>query len=133
MIRRPPRSTLFPYTTLFRSLDFGGVQLRCGLRRHEDGYDGDHAALLWAFSRRRLTSSHWMFWKKASTYLAAADRKSTRLNSSHGYISYAVFCLKKKKNATSHLIRAGRKMTSLQHAPALAKTSRAPALAPDLT
>src|SRR6266571_247508 len=68
MIRRPPRSTLFPYTTLFRS---GGAA---------ESVAGSRAA--WAF---RLT-------------LAPTDRKSTRLNSSHMSISYAVFCLKKKKN-----------------------------------
>src|SRR2546422_5403889 len=93
MIRRPPRSTLFPYTTLFRSLDalaelldslhvvlihppgpIGGVG-RSGLERLDPLLDlevpGD------------------------------VDRKSTRLNSSHGYISYAVFCLKKKKKKTT--------------------------------
>src|SRR2546429_9503823 len=69
MIRRPPRSTLFPYTTLFRS-DYGTSAGKRTLSR----------------STRRLTQ----FWRKG-------DRKSTRLNSSHGYISYAVFCLKKKK------------------------------------
>src|SRR2546422_4583914 len=77
MIRRPPRSTLFPYTTLFRSME----RHQHGPRRvlierhtrddlHEQGVHGGHDRL--------------------------ADRKSTRLNSSHGYISYAVFCLKKK-------------------------------------
>src|SRR2546429_1446636 len=79
MIRRPPRSTLFPYTTLFRSHRVEvGVEER--LRQGARGFvtlrvegDGEQPA---AF---------------------AEDRKSTRLNSSHGYISYAVFCLKKKK------------------------------------
>src|SRR2546422_2976700 len=67
MIRRPPRSTLFPYTTLFRS--------------HEPPHDEPlGSAVEQAIARRR-----------------DQDRKSTRLNSSHGYISYAVFCLKKKK------------------------------------
>src|SRR5687768_17718454 len=70
MIRRPPRSTLFPYTTLFRSL-FREPHLP-GLPDH----DGDIHR--WVRTR------------------ADGDRKSTRLNSSHGYISYAVFCLKKK-------------------------------------
>src|SRR5438309_5586358 len=70
MIRRPPRSTLFPYTTLFRSLQRG-----CG--RNERPGAGDAAA------RRPRTDGE--------------DRKSTRLNSSHSSISYAVFCLKKKK------------------------------------
>src|SRR2546422_2700155 len=71
MIRRPPRSTLFPYTTLFRSRG-SRVELR-RLRRRR--------------SARRAAPG-------AGPY---GDRKSTRLNSSHGYISYAVFCLKKKK------------------------------------
>src|SRR2546422_5411774 len=75
MIRRPPRSTLFPYTTLFRSLHVGlRTRLRSGIERpHHGGLD------LHEVGRR------------------GRDRKSTRLNSSHGYISYAVFCLKKKK------------------------------------
>src|SRR2546427_5883827 len=73
MIRRPPRSTLFPYTTLFRSSEE---------RRH-----GPHAASLrrcWTAGRRSRRRR--------------SDRKSTRLNSSHSQISYAVFCLKKKNN-----------------------------------
>src|SRR2546429_4378944 len=76
MIRRPPRSTLFPYTTLFRSLP--PVRARRGA-------DAARGAGL-----RRLRG-------------AGQDRKSTRLNSSHGYISYAVFCLKKKKTYTASL------------------------------
>src|SRR2546422_3138728 len=75
MIRRPPRSTLFPYTTLFRS--------RAAARRSERG--GAPAA-----AGDRLEGQH-------PGLHPAGDRKSTRLNSSHGYISYAVFCLKKKK------------------------------------
>src|SRR2546422_2223602 len=74
MIRRPPRSTLFPYTTLFRSLDAG--ERRCVTQR----------------VGRRLALS------QLHHQVEEVDRKSTRLNSSHGYISYAVFCLKKKKN-----------------------------------
>src|SRR2546422_6869035 len=77
MIRRPPRSTLFPYTTLFRSL--------AGAR---EGIDAGDEAKLAAIAARlpvRFEGED-------------IDRKSTRLNSSHGYISYAVFCLKKKKN-----------------------------------
>src|SRR5687768_17670859 len=73
MIRRPPRSTLFPYTTLFRS-----PLLRRGTRGR-DGMNG------WTDPRQSARADD------------RADRKSTRLNSSHGYISYAVFCLKKKK------------------------------------
>src|SRR2546422_8223446 len=74
MIRRPPRSTLFPYTTLFRSR--GGY--RAARLRHRHGVS--HRLRLPPVPRR-----------------PDVDRKSTRLNSSHGYISYAVFCLKKKK------------------------------------
>src|SRR5256885_5931453 len=89
MIRRPPRSTLFPYTTLFRSssavggLDPRGVTLvvLMGLARS--------AALA-----GRLLERGWV----SQTPAAVIDRKSTRLNSSHLVISYAVFCLKKKKN-----------------------------------
>src|SRR2546422_1970237 len=86
MIRRPPRSTLFPYTTLFRS-DLQPLGDAARLRRLGGGLD---AQLL-----LRL-GGH--FHHVAGTHLVRRkDRKSTRLNSSHGYISYAVFCLKKKK------------------------------------
>src|SRR2546429_6254413 len=74
MIRRPPRSTLFPYTTLFRSTGHANVFSRVPL--------ADWIGVLGS----RLRYVH-------------LDRKSTRLNSSHGYISYAVFCLKKKKKS----------------------------------
>src|SRR2546422_5306462 len=81
MIRRPPRSTLFPYTTLFRSTQAAtqGPQYRV------------------AQANERAAAA--AFRGQLGTYLprATLDRKSTRLNSSHGYISYAVFCLKKKK------------------------------------
>src|SRR2546422_5437541 len=79
MIRRPPRSTLFPYTTLFRSL----LRLACADDRSGHG-------------RVAQRPSHGGGARE--TVVALADRKSTRLNSSHGYISYAVFCLKKKKS-----------------------------------
>src|SRR2546429_5019458 len=76
MIRRPPRSTLFPYTTLFRShgliVHFGAHGRK--FRGHGTSFDD----------------------------FATEDRKSTRLNSSHGYISYAVFCLKKKKKKITY-------------------------------
>src|SRR2546422_7095255 len=78
MIRRPPRSTLFPYTTLFRSELF-----TCWADRRIGGYADSHI--------RRAAAPH------PPIRPSALDRKSTRLNSSHGYISYAVFCLKKKK------------------------------------
>src|SRR2546429_3819448 len=80
MIRRPPRSTLFPYTTLFRSPVVPG-QLGRGQRLH--------ARLSIFLSGSRVEGR--------SDRPLQRDRKSTRLNSSHGYISYAVFCLKKKK------------------------------------
>src|SRR2546422_7965434 len=82
MIRRPPRSTLFPYTTLFRSQnsDLRGVAAGDAKSRCATAGGGEDLAHL----GHRLQLS--------------LDRKSTRLNSSHGYISYAVFCLKKKKN-----------------------------------
>src|SRR2546430_6221666 len=83
MIRRPPRSTLFPYTTLFRSRANSLPQVL--LRRR-------HIALVpWASRSDSVPPSQ-------SHRRSASDRKSTRLNSSHSQISYAVFCLKKKKN-----------------------------------
>src|SRR2546422_5570834 len=89
MIRRPPRSTLFPYTTLFRSLvrvlKLGAIHLDHRPRVPEQYLrSGFHNARLPRPGRPRNR-----------------DRKSTRLNSSHGYISYAVFCLKKKKKKQS--------------------------------
>src|SRR2546422_3916328 len=86
MIRRPPRSTLFPYTTLFRSEDF----VRLLAQGHDAGLELD------VLERSLVQSLHFRFRRRAGR--GHRDRKSTRLNSSHGYISYAVFCLKKKKN-----------------------------------
>src|SRR5256885_9977800 len=80
MIRRPPRSTLFPYTTLFRSRRGGGWQ---GSHRRASIIDRGPTKT----ARNRRVAEH----------RRGADRKSTRLNSSHLVISYAVFCLKKKK------------------------------------
>src|SRR2546422_5765994 len=99
MIRRPPRSTLFPYTTLFRSLIQGAcvgggllVASQCDLRICDEsarfGVPVKNLGLVEAYDE-----------------LQGIDRKSTRLNSSHGYISYAVFCLKKKKNKDDRLKR----------------------------
>src|SRR2546422_5662261 len=92
MIRRPPRSTLFPYTTLFRSRS-DAVDERHRQRRVLPPQTR-RVAVLHGLHRHREQPEH------AASARAAADqdRKSTRLNSSHGYISYAVFCLKKKKN-----------------------------------
>src|SRR2546422_7822603 len=93
MIRRPPRSTLFPYTTLFRSLEQTDV-----LQRHSqqvgDVQQVGKLVRLEPHSACRPNRNH----SKRSLFPRERDRKSTRLNSSHGYISYAVFCLKKKKN-----------------------------------
>src|SRR2546429_5673842 len=83
MIRRPPRSTLFPYTTLFRSV----LALLCVRPIGTLAQKGDTAQ---------------------NTPAPLGDRKSTRLNSSHGYISYAVFCLKKKKHRDHSSTRASR-------------------------
>src|SRR3712207_7360475 len=91
MIRRPPRSTLFPYTTLFRS----GVGVGPA---HREGNEIVRTNYLLPFE---LVSVHLLVVLIGAAYLARAkrrrrDRKSTRLNSSHANISYAVFCLKKK-------------------------------------
>src|SRR3989449_8148514 len=92
MIRRPPRSTLFPYTTLFRSVylsywvKYSANWVGSGQPYHP------HEFLF-------LTNEDGAYIGPSATHLT--DRKSTRLNSSHGYISYAVFCLKKKKKKSS--------------------------------
>src|SRR2546422_8580397 len=99
MIRRPPRSTLFPYTTLFRSLKAGydwfypyyrdrALALMLGVTPYE--------MLLAAVGAKDDPSN-------ISYGVTPRDRKSTRLNSSHGYISYAVFCLKKKNIPPQHI------------------------------
>src|SRR5687768_17885771 len=92
MLRRPPRSTLFPYTTLFRS------DVLDELLRPVERVDDPHAAACEALARvGRLLGEPSVVGERLLDVRADADRKSTRLNSSHGYISYAVFCLKKKK------------------------------------
>src|SRR2546422_6227974 len=101
MIRRPPRSTLFPYTTLFRSNYGEGANVYSALTKqplthHSVGPQVDLHDLLDPADAQPIN-------QKCDTPDGAPneerdeDRKSTRLNSSHGYISYAVFCLKKKK------------------------------------
>src|SRR2546427_8655057 len=98
MIRRPPRSTLFPYTTLFRSLRSGDRDVKAVQREQEldparevfaarRGHREEHDRRLLALERVDRANGD------------LGDRKSTRLNSSHSQISYAVFCLKKKKNS----------------------------------
>src|SRR5688572_32473112 len=88
MIRRPPRSTLFPYTTLFRS---------SGAPRGLPEVGIEAPVYLRAVLGRLLERSPQRRYPGARQLLADLDRKSTRLNSSHSQISYAVFCLKKKK------------------------------------
>src|SRR2546426_6276738 len=95
MIRRPPRSTLFPYTTLFRSLP-----------RPAEGRGGERRRAGEGQAPRRVRQP------APSLPRAAQDRKSTRLNSSHLVISYAVFCLKKKKNNSDSSTTG---IISLQH------------------
>src|SRR5436190_7697423 len=98
MIPRPPIPTLFPYTTLFRSIDFAQ-------------WDGASAFQRGARGHARPTSAPMLNCSSGTRIFVAtapvdlrADRKSTRLNSSHTVISYAVFCLKKKKKETSRIL-----------------------------
>src|SRR2546422_7959828 len=100
MIRRPPRSTLFPYTTLFRSRYAATTRINIEDFWARSRYMEPLQALIlgWRnFLPRTIARK-----KSSKQESAAQDRKSTRLNSSHGYISYAVFCLKKKKNINTH-------------------------------
>src|SRR2546426_7563253 len=99
MIRRPPRSTLFPYTTLFRSVIVADINSRV---------DFSHPAL-----QGHLTAGYDFVAAQGSTYVLlnrslSKDRKSTRLNSSHLVISYAVFCLKKKKLCPSKTMKTAK-------------------------
>src|SRR2546429_6823038 len=96
MIRRPPRSTLFPYTTLFRSLP-RNLDARQGLREAQKGLEKMKQDFNRLMQQGDLAMQSLRFGDAVRAYgQANKDRKSTRLNSSHGYISYAVFCLKKK-------------------------------------
>src|SRR2546427_5905240 len=94
MIRRPPRSTLFPYTTLFRSPRYSPSRLAGGSPPGASGAPRDRAQA----ERGDLHSAAAAERDLRVAPLRGEDRKSTRLNSSHSQISYAVFCLKKKKN-----------------------------------
>src|SRR2546422_8486400 len=96
MIRRPPRSTLFPYTTLFRSAHRGEVQAQSRIAEGSADDDGVIVGVALEAHVEQVTAG-----KAAASGVAGPDRKSTRLNSSHGYISYAVFCLKKKKQTNN--------------------------------
>src|SRR3712207_7532431 len=95
MIRRPPRSTLFPYTTLFRSdrdVLVEVVDEHTGARRHSKAARRERVNLRVGLADADVAGDH------QDVEQLFEDRKSTRLNSSHANISYAVFCLKKKKN-----------------------------------
>src|SRR2546430_13589517 len=101
MIRRPPRSTLFPYTTLFRSPVLDGIRLvgvvirlRTATARTRGAPPRRDTATTPAYGWSSLTDTE----VAVAEQVAQGDRKSTRLNSSHSQISYAVFCLKKKNN-----------------------------------
>src|SRR3712207_7841301 len=97
MIRRPPRSTLFPYTTLFRSEAGGGD---AGERRLPAGGVHEGEAGLPQGGKQGVPGRRGLERPAPGPVRVAGDRKSTRLNSSHANISYAVFCLKKKKRYT---------------------------------
>src|SRR3989454_8837268 len=110
MIRRPPRSTLFPYTTLFRSPTWNVVIVTTGIARRWFEDDLITARDTLVVDEIHQTSAELelcvALGKRARCrfiWLSATDRKSTRLNSSHLVISYAVFCLKKKKIKTTHI------------------------------
>src|SRR2546430_10095141 len=106
MIRRPPRSTLFPYTTLFRSEDAENSARRARAPRKPNERK---ASLAFALPRRHAGQSTFECPRDHRNPIApsllAGDRKSTRLNSSHSQISYAVFCLKKKTNNNMAYLR----------------------------
>src|SRR5438034_3609800 len=95
MIRRPPRSTLFPYTTLFRSaILLGSIQVG------DDAVIGSGSVVTKDVAPGTVVAGNPAKLLGQSCSRSSADRKSTRLNSSHTVISYAVFCLKKKKKTT---------------------------------
>src|SRR5438105_9580307 len=101
MIRRPPRSTLFPYTTLFRSPG--------PYKEYSAPWFGDHKVLrggCWTTRSRLIHNAYRNFYKpdRCDVWAGFRDRKSTRLNSSHEWISYAVFCLKKKTAAEARAL-----------------------------
>src|SRR5258708_27100566 len=102
MIRRPPRSTLFPYTTLFRSPEVGAALVSGGPA--PDGLSEKERAVFESLRKYGMGGNSAYFLSDSNTARSfSEDRKSTRLNSSHQIISYAVFCLKKKKNSKLRL------------------------------
>src|SRR2546430_11314479 len=121
MIRRPPRSTLFPYTTLFRSHETPSARFRVNLFADRKGI----GAVMQQIPNQLRTTDELGLSRPVVDLceLSKGDRKSTRLNSSHSQISYAVFCLKKKlrivSTKTNHCLEAGEPSCSL-HEPAAA-------------
>src|SRR5258707_9214198 len=102
MIRRPPRSTLFPYTTLFRSMIMCGREnARRNLRRETHAIGNSYRGLVRSADKIPLAPCERFMRGSEIRVNLSQDRKSTRLNSSHANISYAVFCLK-KKSKTRH-------------------------------
>src|SRR5437899_8028587 len=99
MLRRPPSSTLFPYTTLFRSVETSPavitIALPSELNSVKIGESIQESGYLLSYNSEYLRRRNWI------QICLMGDRKSTRLNSSHLGISYAVFCLKKKKSSTN--------------------------------
>src|SRR2546422_8204920 len=101
MIRRPPRSTLFPYTTLFRSASLCSVRKAKHIGAAAQGLVNIKVRM----PRVPCEQNGFCLWIiGANVEIRRQDRKSTRLNSSHGYISYAVFCLKKKKKQVERVV-----------------------------
>src|SRR3712207_7808588 len=96
MIRRPPRSTLFPYTTLFRSV-IQSIEMNRTLNRIQNIFQDKDNVTVPVAKKEVKQSNHEEKIHIRKLKLLMQDRKSTRLNSSHANISYAVFCLKKKK------------------------------------
>src|SRR5256886_13479849 len=128
MIRRPPRSTLFPYTTLFRSAKrrrLDDLFDRCKVNIAFRSIDSDTQAIAWRGEWRHHSSTVCMREPHAA---GQKDRKSTRLNSSHSQISYAVFCLKKKNKDTSpeHKLEPPYLIGRVKLQPRLRALSRAP-------
>src|SRR3712207_8890095 len=101
MIRRPPRSTLFPYTTLFRSREQARKRLTKTAKKGFRGFPVATVALYGPDNRRASKLTVGIVLAEHQEAVELKDRKSTRLNSSHANISYAVFCLKKKQIYTA--------------------------------
>src|SRR5256886_12598333 len=114
MIRRPPRSTLFPYTTLFRSAELTPVKINAVVQRGVN----DHTVLELVEHFRGtgviVRFIEYMDVGNRNHWRSELDRKSTRLNSSHSQISYAVFCLKKKKTV-HRILCASREGATVSH------------------